>query len=112
MADPADVEAMLTGSLSDPPIKPDLAFMHHLMQTNADMRLQLERLQDAHYSFIQMNQIGDPIRILTTLNALSIGNVPGIGSTRAICYAAEEATIAIINTIKNSYLNYDKNYKK
>jgi len=43
---------------------------------------------------------------------MSIQYAPGNGATPAICEAAEEATIAIIETIKNTYMNYNKVHKK
>jgi hypothetical protein len=105
-----EVEAML--GLGDPPVKVDLAFMHHLMQTNADMRLQLERLQESHQANILLNQLGEPVRLLSFLNGMASQYAPGIAGTQAISFAAEEATIAILQTITNAYINYDKVHKK
>jgi hypothetical protein len=112
MAEPSNAEAILAGSLGDPPVKVDLAFMNHLMQTNADMRLQLERLQDAHSNLIQMNQIGDPMRMLSILNGMSVQYAPHNGATQAICFAAEEAAIAVLQSITICYTNYNNIHKK
>jgi len=60
MSEQNNIDAIL--GLGEPPVKVDLAFMHHLMQTNADMRLQLETLQDMYQANLQLNQIGDPVR--------------------------------------------------
>ena len=49
------METML--GLEDPPVKLDLAFMHHLMQTNAELRSHIERLHDFQSDFLKSKAI-------------------------------------------------------